>query len=88
MAISLSKKIDGSKLKQANIQFLVQEAKQQILKYYLNYNIAHIIINNYKIDDVDYSYLPGEIKCNFISLDILFICLPTDLVIYFKKYFF
>ena len=85
VGISLSKKLDGSKLKQANIQFLVQEAKQQISKYYTNQNIVHIIINNYKIDDVDYSYLPNEIKCDFISLDILFICLPNDLVLYYLK---
>jgi cell division protein FtsA len=87
VGISLSKKLDGSKLKEANIQFLVQEAKQQILKYYTNHNIAHIIINNYKINGIDYSYLPNEIKCDFISLDILFICLPTDLVLYFKDIF-
>jgi cell division protein FtsA len=87
IGISLSKKLDGSKLKQANIQFLAQEAKQQILKYYVSHNIVHIIINNYKIDGVDYSYLPDEIKCDFISLDILFICLPTDLVLYFKNIF-
>ena len=87
VGISLSKKLDGSKLKQANIQFLVQEAKQQILKHYTNHYIAHIIINNYKINGVDYSYLPNEIKCDFISLDLLFICLPTDLVLYFKNIF-
>ena len=87
VGISLSKKLDGSKLKKASIQFLVQEAKQQILKYYVKHKIAHIIINNYKIDDVDYSYLPDEIKCDFISLDILFICLPTDLILSFKKIF-
>jgi len=87
VGISLSKKLDGSKLKKTNIQFLVQEAKQQILKYYVNHNITHIIINNYKIDDVDYSYLPNKIKCDFISLDILFICLPTDLVLDLKNIF-
>jgi len=87
VGISLSKKLDGLKLKKSNIQFLVQEAKQQILKYYINHNIAHIIINNYKIDDVDYSYLPDEAICNFISLDILFICLPTDLIFYLKNIF-
>ena len=87
VGISLSKKLDGSILKQANIQFLIQEAKQQILKYYVNYDIAHIIINNYKIDGVDYPYLPNEVKCDFISLDIFFICLPTDLVLYFKNIF-
>ena len=87
VGISLSKKLDGYKLKQANIQFLVQEAKQQILKHYTNHNIVHIIINNYKIDGTDYSYLPDEIKCDFISLDIFFICLPTDLVFYLKNTF-
>ena len=87
IGISLSKKLDGFKVKKTNIQFLAQEAKQQILKYYKNYNIVHIIINNYKIDDVDYSYLPDGIKCDFISLDMLFICLPTDLLFYFKNIF-
>tara|TARA_B100000787_G_scaffold37209_1_gene26186 strand:- start:782 stop:1891 length:1110 start_codon:yes stop_codon:yes gene_type:complete len=87
IGISLSKKFDGSKLKKKKIQFLVQEAKQQIMKYYTNHNITHIIINNYKIDGVDHSYLPDEIKCHFISLDLLFICLPTDLVLYFKNIF-
>ena len=87
IGISIAKKLDGNKLKHANVQFLVQEAKQQILKYYTNHNIAHIIINNYKIDNTDYSYLPDEIKCHFISLDILFICLPADLVQYFRNAF-
>ena len=87
VGISLSKKLDGSRLKHANIKFLVQEAKQQIIKYYINQNIIHIIINNYKIDGMDYSYFPEEIKCNFISLDILFICVPNDLVLHYKKIF-
>ncbi len=87
VGISLSKKLDGSKLNQTNIQFLVQEATQQILKHYTNHSIAHIIINNYKIDGVDYFYLPNEIKCDFISLDIFFICLPFDLVLYYKDIF-
>ena len=87
VGISISKKLDGSILKQSNIQFLVQEAKQQISKFYADYNIAHIIINNYKIDSVDYSYLPDQIKCHLISLDIFFICIPTDLVLFFKDVF-
>ena len=87
VGISLSKKLNGSKLKQENIIFLVQEAKQQILKYYSNHNIVHIIINNYRVDGTDYSSLPQEIECHFISLDILFICLPTDLIMHFKSVF-
>ena len=88
IGISVSKKIDGLQLRHEDIQFLVQEAKQQILKHYDNKNIVHIIINNYKINDVDYDYLPLDIKCNFVSIDILFICLPSETVKYFKEFFF
>ena len=87
IAISVFKKIEEQKLREDDILFLIQEAKQQILKYYSGYNIAHIIINNYKIDNVDYSELPGEIDCEFISLDIIFICLPSELVLSFKNIF-
>ena len=87
VAISVFKKIEELKLKQETILFLVQEAKQQILKNYSNYNIAHIIINNYKIDNVDYYELPDEIDCQFISLDIVFICLPNKLVSSLKNIF-
>jgi len=88
IGISISKKIDGSLLEQDDIQFLVQEAKQQISTYYKNQNITHIIINNYKINDIDYDYLPLNIKCNFIALDILFICLPGKIIKYFKDIFY
>ena len=87
IGISLSKKLYGSKLKQENVKFLVQEAKQEILKYYTSHNIAHIIINNYRIDGNNYSSLPNEAECHFLSLDIIFICLPIDLILYFKDIF-
>ena len=73
IGIAVAKKLEGPKLKKEDIQFLIQEAKQQISKNYRNKNIIHIIINNYKINNIDYSYLPNEIECSLISLDILFI---------------
>ena len=87
IGVSISKKLDGSKLKQEDVQFLAQEAKQQILKYYKDQDIVHIIINNYRINDIQYTFLPDEIKCNLISIDILFICLPKEITTYFKKIF-
>tara|TARA_B100000767_G_scaffold138718_1_gene131149 strand:- start:127 stop:1236 length:1110 start_codon:yes stop_codon:yes gene_type:complete len=87
ITISVSKKIEDVKLRQDNILFLIQEAKQQILKHHSNFIISHIIINNYKIDDIDYSELPEEINCHLISLDIIFICLPNELVSSFKEIF-
>ncbi len=88
IGISISKKIDESKLRQEDIQFLILDAKQQILKNYNNHNIVHIIINNYKIDNTNYDYFPSDVKCSFISLDILFVSLPNEMIEYFKKFFF
>ena len=87
IGISVSKKIDGPKLRKEDVHFLIQEAKQQILKHYNNKNIIHIIINTYKINDVEYDHLPKDIKCNFISMDVLFICLPNEIVEYYKNFF-
>ena len=42
VAISVFNKIEELKLRQDDILFLIQEAKQQIKKYYSDYNIAHI----------------------------------------------
>tara|TARA_B110001452_G_scaffold261504_1_gene260364 strand:- start:2765 stop:3871 length:1107 start_codon:yes stop_codon:yes gene_type:complete len=88
ISICLSKKFDGSKLKKEDIKFLIQDAKQQVLKNYFNQSILHIIINNYKINNVNYSYLPENINCKLISLDIFFICIPKETIEYFKKKFF
>ena len=87
IGIAVAKKLEGPKLKKEDIQFLIQEAKQQISKNYRDKNIVHIIINNYKINNIDYSYLPNEIECNLISLDILFICLPNQIINSLKKTF-
>ena len=88
IGISTFRKFDGSKLKKDSIQFLIQDAKQQILRNYSDYNIAHIMIKNYKIDNVDHAFFPDEINCNLISIDIDFICLPKSAVDYFKNEFF
>ena len=88
VGISLSKKFDGSNLKKKDVQFLIQDAKQQILRNYLDKNIIHIIIKNYKIDDVDFTFLPTDVNCNLLYIDIFFICLPKKKIEYFKKQFF
>ena len=86
-SISLSKNFDGSKLQKEDIQFLIQDAKQQVLRNQLNQNIIHIMIKNYKIDGVDYTFLPQDINCNVLSIDIMFISLPKSIVEDLKKIF-
>ena len=87
VGLSLSKNVDGIKLKKDDVQFLIQDAKQQILRNYSNKDIIHIIIKNYKINNVDYDFLSTEINCNLLSLDIIFICLPKNIIRGLKKLF-
>jgi len=87
ISLSLLKKFDGSKLKKEDIQFLIQDAKQQIMRNYLNQNIIHIVIKNYKIDNKNYTFLPSDINCHTLSIDIIFICLPKKTIDFFKIFF-
>ena len=80
ISLSISKKNDGKLIEKKDIQYLIQDAKQQILKFYSDQNIIHIIIMNYKIDNKDYDYLPDNIKCKIISIEIFFICFPKKLI--------
>ena len=88
ISMSLSKNFDGSELKREDIQFLIKDAKQQISRSYPNQNIIHLIVRNYKINDIDYSFFPEGINCNLLSIEIFFICLPKKIIEYFKKIFF
>ena len=80
ISLSISKKNDGKLIKEKDIQYLIQDAKQQILKFYPDQNIIHIIIKNYKINNKDYDYLLDNIKCKIISIELFFICFPKILI--------
>jgi len=86
--LSLCKNLDKSKLTNEDIQFLIKDAKQQILRNYSNQTIIHVIIKNYKVDNIDYTFLPTDIYCNSLSIDILFICLPKKIIGNLKTIFF
>ena len=88
IGISLFKKLDGSKLKKDDIQFLIQNAKQQVLRNYIDLNIIHIIVQSYKVDNLHYSFLPTDVNCNSLSIDMVFICLPKKNIEDLKSQFF
>ena len=78
--LSLSKKKDGKKITAEDIQYLVQDAKQQILKFNPDKNIIHIVVGNYKVDDQYYDDPPIDVSCRLFSFNIIFICFPKDLI--------
>ena len=80
ISLSLIKNNEGKKIEKKNVQYLIQDAKQQILRHYHNEKIIHIIITNYLIDNTSYNYLPLNLNCNKFSIDIKFICFPKNLI--------
>tara|TARA_Y100000590_G_scaffold403727_1_gene490658 strand:+ start:305 stop:1015 length:711 start_codon:yes stop_codon:yes gene_type:complete len=78
--LSLIKDNEGKKIEKKNVQYLIQDAKQQILRNHHTKKIIHIIITNYLIDNNSYNYLPLNLDCNKFSIDIKFICFPKELI--------
>ena len=67
--------------------YLIQDAKQQILKSRLDIRVLHIIVENYVYDNVEYKFLPLERKCKKFSIDVKFICFPKNLLKNFEQLF-
>ena len=78
--IYLMKDHEGNKIEIKDIQYLVQDARQQILSFNNDKEIIHIIIKSYNLDNIRYKNLPKEINCRKFSLDIEFICLSKILI--------
>ena len=75
ISLSLSKNNEGKKIYAKDIQYLAQDAKQQIIRSNNNKDIIHIIINNYLIDEVKFIDLPENTYCKklFINFNFIFI---------------
>ena len=78
--ISLTKKLDNKKIQQKDVKHLIQDAKQQIARAYPEKHIVHIIVKKYIVNDIDYTFVPMDIDCNKISIEIKFICFPKNLI--------
>lgn len=78
--ISIKKDNNGDKMTPKSLAYSLNEAKELCSKNFDKKKIIHMIIDNYRIDNKDYTMLPKNIICNHFSLDLRFICLPNLLV--------
>ena len=78
---------EGNRVIKEDAAYLVQDAKQQILKSNQDVEILHIIVENYVLDNIKYKFFPSEKKCTKFSIDIIFICFPKDLLKSFERLF-
>ena len=85
--LSVLKNNEGHKITKQDVMYLIQDAKQQILKSNSTIEIIHIITENYNLDNMNHNFLPLDINCKKFSIDIKFICFPKNLLRNFEQLF-
>ena len=87
IGFSVSKKINYNFFDKKNLEYLIQDAKQTILKFNNEYEILHIFVTKLTVDENKIDDFQKIEKCNKITLDLLFICIPLKKIEYFQKLF-
>ena len=75
---SKHKKIDGSKIHRHDIEFLLKEAKKQLILNDKNQSIIHIFNYNYIVDGKIFLEEPVDVFANSLSHEITFITAPKN----------
>ena len=78
--LSIKKENYGELLKKKDLSHLLNEAKYECRKTIDLRRITRMIIDNYYIDNKSYSSFPENLKCNFFTIDIKFICLSESFI--------
>ncbi len=85
--ISTKKNYDLTKIQKDQIQYLIQDLKQQILTNNKDLKILHIIIENYIIDGNKIHEIPLQMKCKNLIIEANFICVKKNLLNIFYRIF-
>ena len=68
-----------------DLNHTLYDAKNYCKKTIDGKKIIHMMINNYRFDDNNYSIFQKGINCNSFCLDIKFICLSLDTIQHLEK---
>ena len=75
---SKHKKIDGSKIHKDDIEFLLKEAKKQLILNDKNQSIIHIFNHNYIVDGKIFMEEPIDVFADSLSHEMTFITVPKN----------
>tara|TARA_Y100000590_G_scaffold57332_1_gene60254 strand:- start:7657 stop:8892 length:1236 start_codon:yes stop_codon:yes gene_type:complete len=75
---SKHKRINGSKIKQEDIEFLLKEAKKQVIFNDNRQSIIHIFNHNYIVDGKTFIEEPINVFADYLSHEMTFITMPKN----------
>jgi len=75
---SKSKKINGSRIYKSDIDFLLSEAKKQIILNDSKQSIVHIFNHNYIVDGKTFMEEPIDVYADYLSHEMTFITMPKN----------
>ena len=75
---SKHRKIDGSKIQKDDIEFLLKEAKKQVVLNDNKQSIIHIFNHNYIVDGKTFIEEPIDVYANYLSHEMTFITMPKN----------
>ena len=75
---SKHKKINGSKIHKDDIEFLLKEAKKQLVLNDKKHSIIHIFNHNYIVDGKNFSEEPIDVYADSLTHEITFITIPKN----------
>ena len=76
--LSKHRKIDGSKIYKDDIDFLLKEAKKQVILNDDRQSIVHIFNHNYIVDGKIFNEEPIDVYANYLSHEMTFITMPKN----------
>tara|TARA_B100000579_G_scaffold202256_1_gene165409 strand:- start:230 stop:934 length:705 start_codon:yes stop_codon:yes gene_type:complete len=78
--ISIKKENNGRLINLKTLSYPLNDLKNLCQSNFQDKKIIHMLIENYRINNNNYSFLPDNLSCDNFSLDVKFICLPKKLI--------
>ncbi len=85
--LNVFKKKENLEITNEDVKYLIQDARQQIIKYNSNLSILHILIDKYYVDRIETQKILDKFKALNFSINLNFICYPSKDIVGFKNLF-
>ena len=84
---SSKKNYDKKPVQKSQIEYLIQDLKQQIQKSNQELKILHIVVNNFILDGDIFKEIPLNKFCNNLVVEVKFICIKKNLISFIEDIF-